>query len=918
MANIPGDNDALPGVSTDVITQSRGFSIPGGTRIAALIGEGSTDQTLVSTANGSGEDGLDPTYSSPTGADGRHFIIAGAPLISNRTTLFKNGVPLVGLESLIDSNPFNNKYDYRLDITTGKLELQRAHLVDQGGKNYSTLSTNVGIGELTALVLEDSNAPSETWTVRCVSVQRDMSNAPISSTAKFLAIGSVSGAKLDSNGNPIVWVADGYSASNGILEFAIVETNASFPFREGDAFTVKVDSGVLGRSDSLTANFIPSLILNDPALLDGPEVAYGRHGTPSLSNNLSLGCQLAFSNASPAVLGVQAAPPMPRRTSYILSENVHSTSTNNDDFIFPLPLGVVPNFDANIHFFITNNATNVESQILPNKFEFYTLDTAGKPTTTQFITDNTSAPAGYSFFYTVKESASVVVTGVDGYIAGDLAPGDDNAIFSSSILFTADAVGKSLKIIDAVNSSNRGTYTVDSVVDGKLKATHDGFTDLVSGSGIGFQLLDADTLAVISGSSGTDGVLTAGVGTATATITSSAVTWTSYAPATRKIKITGSSAANNGIYDITNYNSGTDTITFKKAIQIESDMRYELVDSSDMSSFIVINKNVVPNGYQLRVSLIDDRDADFYDAGWLNALEALEAEECDILVPLPKQTISVIFQNCLQHCKSMSNIRNKKERVLFIGGIRGLTPDNVNGKTPAAVEDIGILEGIQGDSVTEVLASNIEDLADYSVKTAYGNTYRCVYFFPDEIVVQAGAENVLVDGMYLAAAAAGYLAADVKIQNPLTNKTLSGFTISRTKKYRNRVLRELRDNGICTLQPVAGGGRIVQGITTSQSGFTEEREVSIVFIRDRVAKILRASFDQGFIGEAEDENTLTALYTRATIVLGGLVSQKLITAYKDLVVFRDTVDPTQWNIGVKVQPTYPINFIYIKVNVGQF
>lgn len=916
MANIPGDNDALPGVSTDVITQSRGFSIPGGTRIAALIGEGSTDQTLVSTANGNGEDGFDPTYSSSTGADGRHFVIVGAPLISNRTTLFKNGVPLVGLESLIDSNPFNNKYDYRLDIDTGKIELQRAHLVDQGGKNYSTLSTNVGQGVLNSLSLEDSNAPSETWTVRCVSVQRDMSNLPISSTAKFLAIGSVSGAKLDANGNPIIWVADGYTATNGILEFAIAETNVSFPFREGDAFTVKVDSGVLGRSDSLTANFIPSSVLNDPILLDGPEVAFGRHGAPSLDNNLSLGCQLAFSNASPAVLGVQAAPPMPRRTSYILSESVHSTSTNDDDFIFPLPLGVVPNFDTNIHFFITNNTTNVESQILPNKFEFYTLDTSGQPTTNQFITDNTSAPAGYSFFYTVKEGSSVVSSGVDGYIGRDTST-NTKGVFSGSVTFQADAVGKTLKIIDSVNSSNIGSYNVTSVVDGDLYVTKTGFTDLTSGTSVAFQLIDVATGLPVATGSGTDGVLTAGVGTFTATLSSTAVDFTTLLPLTRRLQINGSTTGNNGLYDVTSYNSGTDTLTIRKAVVNESGMRYELVDSGDTSNFIVINKNVVPNGYQLRISLIDDRDADFYDAGWLSALEALEAEECDILVPLPKQTISVIFQNCLQHCKSMSNIRNKKERVLFIGGIRGLTPDNVTGKTPAAVEDIGILEGIQGDSVTEVLASNIEDLADYSVKTAYGNTYRCVYFFPDEIIVQAGAENVLVDGMYLGAAAAGYLAADVKIQNPLTNKTLSGFTISRSKKYRNRLLREMRDAGVCVLQPVAGGGRVVHGITTSQSGFTEEKEVSIVFIRDRVAKILRASFDQGFIGEAEDDNTLTALYTRASIVLGGLVSQKLITAYKDLVVFRDTVDPTQWNIGVKVQPTYPINFIYIKVNIGQ-
>jgi hypothetical protein len=51
--------------------------------------------------------------------------------------------------------------------------------------------------------------------------------------------------------------------------------------------------------------------------------------------------------------------------------------------------------------------------------------------------------------------------------------------------------------------------------------------------------------------------------------------------------------------------------------------------------------------------------------------------------------------------------------------------------------------------------------------------------------------------------------------------------------------------------------------------------------------------------------------------LNSLVSQGLITAYKDLSVIQDTVDPRQWDISVRVQPTYPVNFIYIKVSLGQ-
>ena len=280
--------------------------------------------------------------------------------------------------------------------------------------------------------------------------------------------------------------------------------------------------------------------------------------------------------------------------------------------------------------------------------------------------------------------------------------------------------------------------------------------------------------------------------------------------------------------------------------------------------------------------------------------------ECDIVVPLPMQTITVIFQNALSHCITMSNIQNRKERILFIGAIAGLTPANLIGTKLAAVEDLGILEGIPNNDITSTLAGNIQDIANYSVAAAYGFTYRCVYFYPDQIVVNAGGSNVLVSGYYLAAAAAGYENADLDLANPLTNKVLA---------YSTSILQQLAAAGVTTLQPVAGGGSVVWGITTSQSGFPEEQEISIVFIRDRVAKVLRSGFS-GFIGTPQDSNTATVLNTEAVILLNSLITQGLITSYQGLSVVQDSVDPRQWDISVSIQPTYPINWIYIKVTVG--
>lgn len=925
MSNIPGATNALPGVFTDTVVQSRGASIPGGYRTAAIIGEGSTDETIVSSANGGGTDGLNSSYTSSTGADGRHFRLTYYPIISNRTTLFKNGTPLVGIEETIDSSTFSDLYDYRIDITTGKIELQLAHLVDQGGAYYVPLSTNVGDGYLSSLELVDENAPAETWTIRCVSVQRDAYNEPITGTARFIAIGSISGSKLDAYGNPVIWTDNGTAVSNGILRFAIWERKVGgvpvSVFREGDGFTVIVYSGVLNKGDSLTANYIVTANLNDPVLLQDMDSVVKRHGTPSTDNNLSLGAQLAFANSAPSIMSLQAAPAMPRRTSYVLTEAMNTTIEDDNDYIFPLPIGVVPAFYSDIHFFTTNNSTGVETQILPNKLDFYLLDTAGYPTTHEFIDSDVVAPAGWSYFYTVKQGYETMNTGFDGYIARDMST-NYKGVFSSSVEFGQRHVGKKLVIIDANNNANIGDYTITSVSDGKLYVSRryasPYFPDFTAESSVTFDVIDVTTGLPVTGGSAADGYIVPGVGTATATFGSLTIDFSAL-PGTitsHRLQISLSSEENDGLYDIVSYTAGANTLTIQKAVVDERNMRYEVIDASETSYYIVINKNVVANGYGLRVTIVDDRDATFYDAGWLNALESLETVECDIVVPLPKQTISVIFQNTLAHCKYMSNIKNKKERVLFCGAISGLDPENLTGAEDVAVEDIGVLEGIQGDTVTEVLNGNVEDLANYSVATAFGSTYRCVYFYPDQIVVQAGTDNVLIDGFYIAAAAAGYEAADLRIENPLTNKVLSGFTILRNKQLSPLVLEQLAAAGVTVLQPVSGGGRVVWGITTSQSGYPEEQEISIVFIRDRICKILRSAFS-GFIGQPESDILIASLTATAVSTLNSLVSQGLITQYRDLKITRDSVDPRQWNISVRVRPTYPVDFIYIKVELGQ-
>lgn len=819
-ANIPGATSIVPGVVSETRTLQRGVSVPTGVRLGLLMGEGLKEEVLIGSAKGGGDDGFNPTYTSGTGSDGRHFLLGrgqqvAAPVIINRSRLFKNGIELNLLEDTVDANSFNGRFDARLDPATGEIELQAASLIDQGGRFFRPGGGNVGNGVVANLSLIDQNAPPETWTIRCSSVRRDGYGNPIDGYARFFARGSESGVLLDGYGNQITWQSNGVIVDNGVLSFGITES--SIPFQEGDVFVIQVQGGALVSGDTLSARYISLLDLNDPELFVNLNELVAKHGQPSVQNRLSLGAQLSFANGTPGIFALQTKPSIPRRVSYSLEDSANG-QTDVEDLTWELPLNVIPDVDSNINFFVTSPSTGEEVQIIPNKVDFY--DSVNTSNPTGFIT-------GETFSYTVILEDSVQKSGEDGVLT---VTGATTATFSSATInFGLEdlVVTRSLKVENSENG-NDGTFTITGIQNGNL-------------------LLSSSTPFGTS----------------------------------------------------------------------ETDVEFFVIDSIATSARILFTQDLALSlGESLRATVVDTKDADFYDAGWLEAYEAAEKIEVDMVVPLPSQTISAIFQNGKVHVETMSNIRNKKERLLFIGAIAGLTPDNVIGNTDAAVEDIGILEGIQGDDVSEILAGNVEDLANYSVQNAFGDTYRVVYFFPDEIVVQAGADRVEVDGFFIGAAAAGYFSGSTQITEPLTNKRLAGFTILRDKLYPPLVQENVVNSGITLLTPVQGGGRVIWGKTTTISLEATEEEISIVFVRDRISKAMRRAF-LPYIGRAESPTTKATLFQVAQSLMQTFIQQRLITAYDGLQVTRDGVEPRQWNVAVNAQPVFPINWIWILINVGR-
>ncbi|MFA5023439.1 MAG: hypothetical protein WC523_00580 [Patescibacteria group bacterium] len=849
MPNIAGvPNYVQPGVYSRVRSIRRSISIPGGLRVLAIMGLGQAEETVVLDAEGGGLDGVNPDFSGSDAPDGRHFILSKFPLVAKRTALTLDGIPLTGVEEAITTSAFDSQYDYRLEPATGRIELQRAHLVDQGGLYAPPGTSNVGNGSISTVSLLDIDAPTETWTIKATSVIRDAYGDPISEETTFSAIGSVSGQILDAYGSPIVFISDGITRDNGILQIAITE--GATPFDRGDRFTVKVASKVLTVGQTLEANYIASADLNDPEFFVDSNALYQKHGFPSESNTLSLGASMAFENGAFGVMAVQTKPSIARRTSTVLltandpltasTEGFPPvgnpvTSADVDAFQYPIASGT-PDADTDVHIFVIDKTTGEETQISPTKVDFYNA------VITADIYNDFINNAGYTFSYTVVEKSQVEDEGTDGEVTiGGSTFTADSASFSANNLDLGEVdTSKQIRILPTdlygVDASDvAGTYDISAVGDG--------FGD--------------DTVVTLSGAN-----------------------WASS----------------------------------------HTDLRWELVDSADTSAYLLLTSDLytsgtIARGDGLRATFIDADDADFYDTSWATAFEALEAVSCQIVVPLPTDTISIIQRAAIAHCELMSNTANQHERVALIGAISGITTEALVGRELVAVEDIGILEGVQGDDVEEVLAGNIEDLANYDVRVNFGDTFRAIYFWPDEIVRVINGTNTTIDGFYMAAAAGGLLAATANVSIPLTHKVLTGFSILRSKVRRPFTLNELGDRGISVVQPVTGGGQILHCKTTTSSGDPLEEEPSVVFIRDNTAQSLRDALS-GFIGQPQDP-TLTASITSVVVkVLQSLTAKGYLAAYRNINVVRDEVDPRQINVSVEVEPILPLDWIYVDISVG--
>ena len=510
--------------------------------------------------------------------------------------------------------------------------------------------------------------------------------------------------------------------TNGVLAIGINE--GTVPLEVGDKFYIDVDSKVLSQGDLLEARYIYTLDLNDPEYFDSAPSLFDKHGTPSVSNTLSLGAQMCFENGAPAILALQCMPPLPRRSSVTLVEEVNSNgdggfsgcngSCEVDDLYFPIPrpfTGLIsgrPDVDTQVNVFIVRDGS--ETQIFPNKVGFYNSQFESVAGQNMFITSSDTA-----YSYTIINTDTQIIS--QGYNA-DITASDGTFSTLEVDFDSADLDNGALIVIQKLETPAGVTLTT---------------TD------------DIGTYLWGESSLGAEALVTSIVEDSTVTI-----------------------VATDGETQVLAGHDASDIQFFVK----------NQGDTTNVAAALMLHDDLVSNGTLqqgdgIRISYIDQADADYYDVNWFNALESLESADCQIVVPLPSKNRSGIFRATVNHCENMSTIAVQQERVAMIGAQMGVTPGALIGTEEIAVEDIGVLEGIQGDDPEELLNENTEDLVNYKLNENFTSN-RCVYFYPDQIVRNVNGTNIFIDGFYMAAAASGLLSATQNVAIPLTYKSLSG------------------------------------------------------------------------------------------------------------------------------------------------
>lgn len=278
-------------------------------------------------------------------------------------------------------------------------------------------------------------------------------------------------------------------------------------------------------------------------------------------------------------------------------------------------------------------------------------------------------------------------------------------------------------------------------------------------------------------------------------------------------------------------------------------------------------------------NLADGGDGDSpTTANWTTAIALYDNEDVDIVhVASSSSTIHGLVST---HCTTTAT--DKKERIGVVGG--------------ALSESVGSWD-TDGSTIERAYSLNSDRMVLVAPGTTSGGTAYAPYV--------------------TAARVAGALAA-VDVATPLTHRKLSCTAIE--SKYTSSNKDDLITYGVCGIEQVTSGRRIIRGITTAQniSSTTEHpfKEISTRRIADYVNKTIRDNLEATYVGKKGVEGIESSIASTTTSLLVKLKEQQIIVGFKDVVVSQDSTDATVYYVTYKIAPVQPINYVLIETKLS--
>ena len=320
-----------------------------------------------------------------------------------------------------------------------------------------------------------------------------------------------------------------------------------------------------------------------------------------------------------------------------------------------------------------------------------------------------------------------------------------------------------------------------------------------------------------------------------------------------------------------------DTLTIGTAwgTTLDATSRYQVMSAPDSSISIgaaIVYENFAGAGYVAVCQAKDDTIASFKDA--IDRVQ--EKTLWALIVMKPVIGTDELIAYIKNHVLNQSSTIVRFERIAIMGAPVGTT-----------------------------------DEADFITVATGLKTSRCAFLSPSDSERDFNGDIRILDGSYLSAAVGAIVTNPIyDAGEPISGKTVIGFSNIKDNFLRHEK-NLMAGNGVMVIEQ-QGGAFVIRHALTTDPSTPITQELKVQKIKDYIIITLRDNLTRTFINTRNVGNaTILQITTFVRMLLDVLIGMNIITAYQNLEVKQNAVEPRQIDVNFMVKPTWDINWIYI-------